>query len=477
LDTGNPDLGCLFFGNKSKTWVQAHEECEGYIGHMAEATTLAQANEIYTLAKIIGDIRGVKRWWLGLTDIIKEGDWHWANSYESGSVQVSDFATIWTPNAKADNLDDCVLMKDDNGKLSWADIHCDNTTTTEADGSPLEIEVLCQCVGEECTPPTPEPTLQPTTTAPTCDAGWIVNQGLGCIKPLAEGADTTTLAKAAGECAKVLGGTSDGVLVEPQDACKEAALIDFLKYPLSKDVWWIGLTYDTSSTKKWKWTSTATYDETQADWGPGAGQFPELLDCAGIEERDGVKQWYNRPCSSALTDPLKGGAICVKDPAYKCVATEGSSSTSSTAEGGTTATTTPTPGTGTTTEPRGCQHNPSEANGPCYLVKDEAKSFQEAESYCTSLGGHLVSSLSASENLYIGSLIHTGTYWWIGAQCGDGTACTSNDSWAWTDGSTWVYENWVTGDSGSKPCAIYERSSRNWRSWSCSSTFPFVCKI
>ena len=30
--------------------------------------------------------------------------------------------------------------------------------------------------------------------APTCDAGWIVNQGLGCIKPLAEGADTTTLA-------------------------------------------------------------------------------------------------------------------------------------------------------------------------------------------------------------------------------------------------------------------------------------------
>ena len=75
----------------------------------------------------------------------REGEWHWANSYESGSVQVllflllliimidsmmefvminlikkiyfkvSDFATIWTPNDKADNLDDCVLMKDDDG--------------------------------------------------------------------------------------------------------------------------------------------------------------------------------------------------------------------------------------------------------------------------------------------------------------------------------------------------------------------------
>jgi len=195
-------------------------------------------------------------------------------------------------------LDDCVLMKDDNGKLSWADIHCDNTTTTEADGSTeLEIEVLCQCVGEECTPPTPEPTLEPTTIAPTCDAGWIVNQGLGCIKPLAEGADTTTLAKAAEECAKVLGGTSDGVLVEPQDACKEAALIDFLKYPLSKDVWWIGLTYDTSSTKK---------------NGNGPAQQPMMKPKQiGDQERDSSQNSWTVPelrkemeLSNGTTDPV-----------------------------------------------------------------------------------------------------------------------------------------------------------------------------
>ena len=41
-DTGNPDLGCIFFGGKAKTWVEAHEECEGYVGHMAEATTMEQ---------------------------------------------------------------------------------------------------------------------------------------------------------------------------------------------------------------------------------------------------------------------------------------------------------------------------------------------------------------------------------------------------------------------------------------------------
>ena len=43
-DTDNPDLGCLFFGDKPKTWVQAHEACEGTVGHMAEATTLEQVS-------------------------------------------------------------------------------------------------------------------------------------------------------------------------------------------------------------------------------------------------------------------------------------------------------------------------------------------------------------------------------------------------------------------------------------------------
>ena len=35
--------------------------------------------------------------------------------------------------------------------------------------------------------------------------------------------------KAAAECKKVDSGSSDGVLVEPQNACKEAALENFLK--------------------------------------------------------------------------------------------------------------------------------------------------------------------------------------------------------------------------------------------------------
>jgi len=470
-DTGNPDLGCIFFGGKAKTWVEAHEECEGYVGHMAEATTMEQADDLYALAKIIGDIRNVKRWWLGLTDIIKEGDWHWAYSYENGSVQTSDFETIWTPDATEGNPNDCVIMKEDDGKLSWADIPCHDTTT---DQTTLDIQVLCQCVGEEecsATPPTPEPTDSP---GPTCDAGWIVNEGLGCIKPLADGVDASTVEKAENECKKVLDGTGsdDGVLVEPHDACKQAALEDFLKYPLKKDVWWIGLKWSADD-DNWAWTSETKYDNTTTDWGPGSEQFPDLLPCVAIELVNGERHWYNRPCSDP--SPKTTSTICVQDPAYECKKADGSStsSTASTAEGETTTT---TPGTDTTTEPQGCQHNPSDAEGPCYLVKDEAKSFQEAEDYCVGLGGHLASAHLASENNYIGSLLSGRPYWWIGAQCGDGTTCTATDSWAWTDGSTWDYENWVT-DAGSKACAFYERSTKNWRSWSCASKFPFVCKI
>ena len=44
FETGNPDLGCFYFGETAKSWVEAHEECEESIGHMAEATTLEQVS-------------------------------------------------------------------------------------------------------------------------------------------------------------------------------------------------------------------------------------------------------------------------------------------------------------------------------------------------------------------------------------------------------------------------------------------------
>ena len=38
-------------------------------------------------------------------------------------LKVSDFKTIWTPNNATDNLDDCVIMKDDGYVASILKIH------------------------------------------------------------------------------------------------------------------------------------------------------------------------------------------------------------------------------------------------------------------------------------------------------------------------------------------------------------------
>merc|ERR1719209_1507115 len=166
-------------GSKAKTWVQAHEECESTgVGHMVEASDHDEAKGIFDFAKITADLGdGGKRWWLGLNDIMSEGDWRWAHSYSNGSVQTSDFASIWTPKTTADNLDDCVVMKNVANTLAWEDIHCDLTADTSEN-----IQVLCQCKGDECTAPTPTP--EPISCGDANTVGWIAWEGLGCVKPL-----------------------------------------------------------------------------------------------------------------------------------------------------------------------------------------------------------------------------------------------------------------------------------------------------
>ena len=47
------------------------------------------------------------------------------------------------------------------------------------------------------------------------------------------------------------------------------------------------------------------------------------------------------------------------------------------------------------------------------------------------------------ENTFIGSILSSQLYWWIGAQCADGTACTSNDRSSWSAIiKGWILEPW-----------------------------------
>jgi len=134
----------------------------------------------------------------------------------------------------------------------------------------------------------------------------------------------------------------------------------------------------------------------------------------------------------------------------------------------------------TTTLPPGCMHNPSDENSPCYLLNNEALTFQEAEDYCVGLGGHLASSLSAGENNFLANLFVRSSYWWIGARCGDGDPSHTCEGWAWTDGSSWDYHPWNNANDeqpGTSSCAILMQQSQKWMKLGCSRTFPFACKI
>jgi|GEM_PF-919342 YD repeat-containing protein len=83
-------------------------------------------------------------------------------------------------------------------------------------------------------------------------------------------------------------------------------------------------------------------------------------------------------------------------------------------------------------------------SGHRYQIFDESKSWTEAEAYCESLGGHLVTITSAEEQNYIISeLLSQGTMmtYFIGL-----SRDTSSNDWNWVTGEEFDYTNWDIGE-------------------------------
>jgi len=82
-------------------------------------------------------------------------------------------------------------------------------------------------------------------------------------------------------------------------------------------------------------------------------------------------------------------------------------------------------------------------NGHTYSVYETGLSWYDAESYCESLGGHLVTIISADEQNFVQTLIKDGKkmQYWIGA--------TDEETWGiwkWVTGEKWEYTNWGSGE-------------------------------
>ncbi|CAJ0601368.1 unnamed protein product [Cylicocyclus nassatus] len=122
-------------------------------------------------------------------------------------------------------------------------------------------------------------------------------------------------------------------------------------------------------------------------------------------------------------------------------------------------------------------------------------SFNDAESLCQVIGGHLVSIHSLSENAFVADLAKTGLNWsdknhltWIGLRRAD---YVNGFEWFWTDGSSVDFFAWAPGEPdnsyGRERCVqLYSDSNtgreyalmhQKWNDYTCTEIMrSFVCK-
>merc|ERR1712037_664165 len=105
------------------TWEEAAENCwTNYKAHLVEIKNEEQQDFLRTILGLFPD-DDVYGWWIGATDLNREGSWYWAHSLES--MEYSG----WFPGEPNNYLGDenCALIWSNevpNRKSFWNDYHC-----------------------------------------------------------------------------------------------------------------------------------------------------------------------------------------------------------------------------------------------------------------------------------------------------------------------------------------------------------------
>lgn len=108
-----------------------------------------------------------------------------------------------------------------------------------------------------------------------------------------------------------------------------------------------------------------------------------------------------------------------------------------------------------------------------YILFNKAVPWEVAEAYCESLGGHLATITSSSENSTVLSIIENGTYL-LG-----GTDKYNEGSWKWVNDENFTYSNWKSGEpndyaQGEDYASI---SSNGWNDRPNIEPVGFICEI
>lgn len=116
-------------------------------------------------------------------------------------------------------------------------------------------------------------------------------------------------------------------------------------------------------------------------------------------------------------------------------------------------------------------------NGHWYKRFEGPVRWIEARDTCTSLGGHLATIASPSENAFVGG-INDGANCWLGGFQQPGS-CEANCGWEWVTGEPWDWTNWdwnQPDDAGGEDHLQFWSNSSRWNDHRSDVVFGYICE-
>jgi hypothetical protein len=118
-------------------------------------------------------------------------------------------------------------------------------------------------------------------------------------------------------------------------------------------------------------------------------------------------------------------------------------------------------------------------NGHIYEFRTDAKNFQQAAEFCTSIGSRLADIRDATEDAWLldqERRVFGGGGWWIGY-----SDSFIEGTWRWSSGRGNGYVNWHAGEpnnQNNEDCAVLNQyTDGKWNDSNCNNAFRFVCEI
>ncbi|XP_053349941.1 macrophage mannose receptor 1-like isoform X2 [Clarias gariepinus] len=411
-----PYLGhCYYLNRAKKTWLEAKDSCRRDGGDLL--SILSVEEQSFAISQL-GYLK-TDELWIGLNDLKTAMYFEWS---DHSSVPFVSWE-INEPSHNADNKEDCVIMRGEEGK--WSDENCKN-----------KYGFICK-KGAHSTPSTNDTVI----TSPGCKSGWT-RYGYYCYFI---GTETKTFDEAKQMCVK-----SDSYLVDITNRVENAFLVSLVGMRPEKH-FWIGLS-NTKDRHTFKWTNSRKVLYTHFNAGlPGRKQG-----CVAITTGTFAGLWDVLSC----TDKVK--YIC-KQMAVDVI-------------------TTPAP---TTIPAPNCSNEWFPLTNRDFCVKlfevehEQQKTWSEALDFCRKLGGDLLSIHSPFDLTTSLNQISTQGAW-IGYSIQDPSV-----GYVWSDGSPTSYENWKDDEPNNlndvENCAeitIWWWLKRGeWNDRHCEGKNDWICEI